>query len=309
MYQYSYPHPIVIELGYNALNKNKGYLFRKKAFDYVKKNKSKGAQAANDDRQGYGILAEIIIRAELGLPPITDSHPVEYDLLSKGKAKIDVKCRGGEKNFEENYPGEDQFTREAKHNLFARQLYDRTLKTDIFLLTHLRRPAGRSQLPGGERDRSWKLFICGWISKKRALHEAVYIPPGGITEQGSRWFPYQYHNVEIYNKCLNGLSRLQDLLEISIEDVRKDENRPLSLHMTGVDAYRIVSDLVGRGVLERKVLDFIKKEFKLNETVKSILHSNQYFHLLEWLKIRGCVGEKEIKKLKKILTKEVFEWT
>lgn len=40
MYQYSYPHPIVIDLGYNTLSKNKGYLFRKEAFDYVKKNKS-----------------------------------------------------------------------------------------------------------------------------------------------------------------------------------------------------------------------------------------------------------------------------
>jgi len=306
----TYYPPIAINLGYNRETKLEGYKYRVEAYKYVKNNKSKGAQAANDDRQGYGILAEIVLRAMLNLPKIEDDpHPVSYDLLSKDKVKIDVKCREGEKNFEEAYPGEDGFTREAKHNLFARQLYDESLDADVFLLTHLRRPHKKRRLPGGEKDRSWKLFICGWISKKRVLKESVYIPPGGITEQGSRWFPYQYHNIEIYNKCLNGFQKLEDVLAISQSDLKEDKKRHLSLHMTAVDAYRIGADLVGRGVIERSTLDFIKREFNLSDKVKPTLHPNQYFHLLEWLKTRGVVGDKEIEKLKKMMSIEVFKWS
>lgn len=308
MYKFTYPHPITFELGYNAANKDYGYKLRVEAYEYVKHNKSKGAQAANDDRQGYGILAEVVIRTKLNLPEITkDPHPLTFDIKSNKGVKIDIKCRGGEKNFEENYPGTDGFSREAKHNLFARQLYDSSLDTDIFLLTHLKRPSGRSQLPGGERDRSWRLFVCGWISKKRALKEAVYIPPGGITEQGNRWFPYQYHNIEIYNKCLNGLSQIEDLLDISQDDVKEDEKKPLSLHMTAVDAYRIAADLVGRDVINKSVFDLIKKEFKLNDKVKPVLHANQYFHLMEWLKTKGYATSLNIKKLETIMTKEEFK--
>lgn len=176
MYKYTFPHPIIIDLGYSSLTKDRGYQFRVEAYDYVKKNKSAGAQAANDDRQGYGILAEIIIRAELDLPPIDkDLHPVAFDIKSKKGIKIDVKCRGGEKNFEEGYIGDDGFLREAKHNLFARQLFDKSLNADVFLLTHLKRPTGKSSLPGKLKDRSWRLFICGWISKKRILKEALYL--------------------------------------------------------------------------------------------------------------------------------------
>lgn len=308
MYKYTFPHPIIIDLGYNALTKDKGYKHRIEAYEYVKNNKSSGAQAANDDRQGYGILAEIVIRSILGLPRIDkDPHPVAYDIKSKKGIKIDVKCRGGEKNFEEGYLGDDGFLREAKHNLFARQLFDKILNADVFLLTHLKRPHGRSSLPGNLKDRSWRLFIGGWISKKRAITEAVYIPPGGITEQGKRWFPYQYQNIEIYNKCLNGLNELQDILNLELKDVREDENKPLSLHMTAVDAYRIVSDLIGRGILKDKVLEFIKKEFKLTDKVKPILHPNQYFHLMMWLIKRGKASVNDLKKLERSMKEIRFE--
>lgn len=308
MYKYVSPHPIVIDLGYNSLTKDQGYKFRAEAYKYVKNNRSEGAQAANDDRQGYGILAEIVIRDKLGLPKIDkDEHPVSYDLKSKKGVKIDVKCRGGEKNFEEGYLGDDGFLRESKHNLFARQLFDKSLHSDIFLLTHLKRPTGRSSLPGGLRDRSWRLFICGWISKKRALTEAVYIPPGGITEQGRRWFPYQYQNIEIYNKCLNGLDELQNILVLEQKDVREDEKKSLNLHMTGVDAYRIVSDLIGRGIIKHDVLKFIKKEFKLTDKVKPVLHPNQYFHLLAWLIIKEKASLNDLKRLQKVMEEIRFE--
>lgn len=308
MYRHTFPHPIVINLGYDATTKDQGYEYRVEAHKYVKNNRSKGAQAANDDRQGYGILAELVIRSKLGLPKINkDPHPVSYDIKSDKNVRVDIKCRGGEKNFEEGYLGDDGFLREAKHNLFARQLFDETLHSDVFLLTHLKRPHKRSSLPGNLKDRSWKLFICGWISKKRAIREAVYIPPGGITEQGKRWFPYQYQNIEIYNKCLNGLNELQDILNLELKDVREDENKPLNLHMTGVDAYRITADLIGRGILKNSTLEFIKKEFKLTDKVKPVLHPNQYFHLLKWLIIRGKASVSDLKKLQKSITEVKFE--
>lgn len=308
MYKYTLPHPIVVELGYNSLTKDQGYKLRLQAYEYVKNNKSQGAQAANDDRQGYGILAEIVIRNQLDLPRIDkDPHPVSYDIKSNKGVKIDVKCRGGEKNFEEGYLGEDGFLREAKHNLFARQLFDKSLNADVFLLTHLKRPQSRSSLPGNLKDRSWKLFICGWVSKKRAIREAVYIPPGGITEQGKRWFPYQYHNIEIYNKCLNGLNKLQEILNLELKDIRDDENKPLGLHMTAVDAYRIVSDLIGRGILKDNVLKLIKKEFKLTDKVKPILHPNQYFHLMEWLIKKGQASSGDLKRLQKSMKEIRFK--
>lgn len=308
MYKYTSPHPIVVDLGYNSITKDQGFKLRVQAYEYVKNNKSKGTQAANDDRQGYGILAEIVIRGKLGLPSIDkDPHPVSYDIKSNKGVKIDVKCRGGEKNFEESYLGEDGFLREAKHNLFARQLFDKTLDADVFLLTHLKRPHGRSSLPGSLKDRSWRLFICGWISKKRAIREAVYIPPGGITEQGKRWFPYQYQNIEIYNKCLNGLNEIQDILNLELKDVRGDESKPMSLHMTAVDAYRIVSDLIGRSMLKDKVLEFIKKKFKLTDQVKPILHPNQYFHLMTWLINRGQASPNDLKKLQKLMKEIKFK--
>ncbi|MCL5019651.1 MAG: hypothetical protein M1426_04135 [Patescibacteria group bacterium] len=308
MYKYTLPHPIVIDLGYNSITKDLGYRFRNDALEFVTNNKSKGAQAANDDRQGYGILAEIVIRARLNLPTINDDpHPVSYDILSKKGVKIDIKCRGGEKDFEEGYLGEDGFLREAKHNLFARQLFDKNLDSDVFLLTHLKHPYKKSSLPGGLKDRSWKLYVCGWISKKRVLREAVYVPPGGISEQGNRWFPYQYQNIEVFNKCLNGFSRLEEILELESKDVQEDGDKSLGLHMTSVDSYRIIADLVGRSILDKKVLEFVENLNTLTDSVKPFLHPNQYFHLMRWLQMKGQVSPSQVKKLRKIITEKKFE--
>jgi len=40
--------------------------------------------------------------------------------------------------------------------------------------------------------------------------------------------------------------------------------------------------------------------------VKPVLHSNQYFHLLNWLKEKGALTDGEIEKARKILQEEPY---
>jgi hypothetical protein len=40
--------------------------------------------------------------------------------------------------------------------------------------------------------------------------------------------------------------------------------------------------------------------------VKPILHSNQYFHLLKWLRGKDAITDGEIEKARKILQEELF---
>lgn len=104
--------------------------------------------------------------------------------------KLDVKCRGGALPFEEEYESNDGIVREAKHNFFARQIHDEKLDAEIYLMTHLETPSNR-ELPGTTRQRKWILYICGWVSKERVVHEGVYLPRGSLTEQGRTWFTYR----------------------------------------------------------------------------------------------------------------------
>lgn len=169
-------------------------------------------------------------------------------------------------------------------------------------MTHLETPKNRS-LPGTTRQRKWIIYICGWVSKKRVLREGVYLPRGSLTEQGNTWFTYRGQEIEFYNKNLNGFNDLSDLLKIEKDDVSKDEEKIGDLNLTSVDAIRICYDLIGRGVLNDKHLEYIRRETKIVETIKPILHSNQYHHLCEWLKDMGQLNEEELKKLNKILGK------
>ena len=77
--------------------------------------------------------------------------------------------------------------------------------------------------------------------------------------------------------------------------------------MTSVDEVRIAYDLIGRGVLSKKHLAFVQKETDLAKIVKPILNSNQYFHLLNWLKGKGVVTDGEIEKARQILQEEPYE--
>lgn len=302
MYVFHQPRPIIIKLIDEV-----GFNLREQAAKFVTENKNKtGAERGSLEEQGFGALAEIVIRNQLGMPEINlSSHPVAYDILLPKGVKIDVKCRGGTLPFKEEYLSSDGLTREAKHNLFARQVFDQNLDADIYIMTHLETPADRT-LPGTKRQRKWILYVCGWVSKKRVAREGVYLPRGSLTEQGRTWFTYRGQEIEFYNKNLNGLSELSDLLKIEKEDVKKDELHKGDLNVTSVDAIRIAYDLIGRGILTEKHMNFLKKKTGITQTIKPILHTNQYFHLLKWLKENGQLTEKEYKEAEKIMKEEQY---
>lgn len=302
MYRYYPPTPIIIKL-----TDELGFSLREKAAKYVKENRNiTGAERGSIEEQGFGALAEIIIRDKLGMPDINNTeHPVGYDILLPSDVKIDVKCRGGTLPFQEEYLSSDGLPREAKHNFFARQIFDENLDTDIYIMTHLETPNNRT-LPGTKRQRKWILYACGWVSKKKVAREGVYLPRGSLTEQGRTWFTYRGQEIEFYNKNLNGFSELSNLLKIEKADVKKDEAHKGDLNITSVDAVRIAYDLVGRGVLKQKHVDFIKSKTGLTQVIKPILHPNQYFHLLKWLKESGKITEWEYNKAKAIISEELF---
>jgi len=302
MYKYHHPTPIIIKL-----TDELGFQLRQKAAVYIAANENvTGAERGTSEQQGFGVLAEITIRNKLGMPEINpDDHPLGYDILLPSGIKLDVKCRGGALPFKEEYESNDGITREAKHNFFARQIHDENLDTEIYLMTHLETPSKR-ELPGTKRQRKWIFYICGWVSKERVAREGVYLPRGSLTEQGRTWFTYRGQEIEFYNRNLNGLEKIENLTTIEAPDVEKDKSHEGDLNLTSVDAIRITYDLIGRGVLSEKHLTFIQKETNLNKIVKPILHSNQYFHLLKWLKGKGALSDSEIEKAHKILQEEPY---
>jgi len=302
MYKYSPPKPIAIKLIDDL-----GFALRKKAAEYIKENRNiTGAERGSLEEQGFGALAEIVIRNRLGMPKIiTDDQSLAYDILLDSKVKIDIKCRSGSLPFQEDYLSNDNIPREAKHNLFARQVYDDNLDTDIYLMTHLETPKDRT-LPGTKRQRKWVLYVCGWISKERAGKEGVYLPRGSLTERGRSWFQYRGQEIEFYNKNLNGLSKLEDILKIDQTDVEKDKKKKGGLNLTSVDAVRITYDLMGRGILKNEHLEFVKSKTGLTQTVKPMLHPNQYFHLIKWLKENDKLTDKEFKKIKQVMKEEPY---
>lgn len=302
MYKYYHPKPIIIKL-----TDELGFQLRQKAAEYMVANENvTGAERGTYEQQGFGMLAEIVIRNKLGMPEINpEDHPLGYDILLPSGVKLDVKCRGGALPFKEEYESDDGIAREAKHNFFARQIYDEKLDAEIYLMTHLETPSKR-ELPGTTRQRKWILYTCGWVSKERVVREGVYLPRGSLSERGRGWFPYRGQEIEFYNRNLNGLERIEDLTTIEASDVEKDKSHEGDLNLTSVDVIRIAYDLIGRGVLSEKHLTFIQKEIGLNKIVKPILHSNQYFHLLGWLKEKGALNDNEIKNAHKILQEEPY---
>lgn len=302
MYKYNHPRPIIVKL-----TDELGFSLRKKAAEYIAANQNQtGAERGSFEEQGFGALAEMVIRNKLGMPEINpENHPLGYDLLLPSGVKVDVKCRGGALPFKEEYKSNDGIAREAKHNFFARQIHDENLDTDIYVMTHLETPGNR-ELPGTTRQRKWALYICGWVSKERVSNEGVYLPRGSLTEQGRTWFTYRGQEIEFYNRNLNGFERVEDLLSIEPVDVEKDRLRKGDLNLTSVDAVRITYDLIGRGVLAEKHLAFVQKDTNLEKIVKPILHSNQYFHLLKYLKEKGAVTDAEIEKARQILQEELY---
>lgn len=294
--------PIEISL----IDKN-GQFLRNETANYLSKNINKtGAERGSVDQQGFGLLAEMVVRQALSLPLINPvEQSVAYDLILPSGIKVDVKCRGGIKPFQIAYQGEDGVFREAKHNLFARQVYDDKLDTDIYLMTHLMTPA-KPELPGSSRQKKWVLYVCGWVSKKRVKNEGVYLPRHALTEQGNTWFPYRGQEIEFYHHNLNYLDSLTDLLKIDQQQVKQDEEKTRSLNLTSADLIRIVQDLIGLGVIHSDNLDWVREKTNIHVPIKPILHSNQYYHALSWLKSEGRIDESTIQKASKFLRQEQF---
>ncbi|MDO8676039.1 MAG: hypothetical protein Q7K16_00025 [Candidatus Azambacteria bacterium] len=302
MYKYHHPKPIVLKL-----TDDWGFSLRQKAAEYITANRNRtGAERGSSEEQGFGALAEMVVRNKLGMSEINpENHPLGYDLLLPSGVKVDVKCRGGALPFKEEYESSDGIAREAKHNFFARQIHDENLDADIYVMTHLETPSNRV-LPGTKRQRKWILYICGWVSKVRVSNEGVYLPRGSLTEQGRTWFTYRGQEIELYNRNLNGLEKVEDLYSLEPADIEKDKTHKGGLNLTSVDAVRITYDLIGRGVLTEKHLAFVESDTKLEKIVKPILHSNQYFHLLKYLKEKGAVTDIEIEKARQILQEEPY---
>lgn len=146
--------------------------------------------------------------------------------------------------------------------------------------------------------------ICGWVSKKRVIRDGVFLPRGSLTERLRDWFSYKGDEIEFFNKNLNGIENLQDILAIEQMDIEKDIIKESSLNMTSVDALRITYDLVGRGVLKRSHIGKIKNKLGMIAADRTTFHPNQYFHLLRWLYEQSLATKGEIKKLKNLM-KEV----
>ncbi|MFH1751490.1 MAG: hypothetical protein ABH821_00945 [archaeon] len=305
VYKYELPKPIQIDL----IGKE-GFELREKAIEFVKNIKVKNIEAGTTEEQSYGILAEIVIRNKLGIEePNPENRQLGWDLKLPSKVKVDVKCRGGTLPFKERYLGTGKIEREAKHNFFARQVWDERLDADIYIMTHLETPkpprGKKTALPGTLRQRKWKLYLCGWVSKERVKKEGVYLPRGSVTEQGNKWFSYRGNEIEFYNQHLNGFKQIKDIMTIEKKDVLTDGKKAMNLHLTSVDAIRIAIELKGYEILNDKDLSFLKAKLKIDQ-VPPILHPNQYYHLLKWLKSKSIIKDTEIKEFSKIMQEEAY---
>ena len=96
MYKYHHPKPITVKL-----TDELGFQLRQKAAGYIAVNQNRtGAERGSSEEQGFGALAEMVIRNKLGMSEINpEDHPLGYDILLPSRIKLDVKCRGGELPF------------------------------------------------------------------------------------------------------------------------------------------------------------------------------------------------------------------
>ena len=86
-----------------------------------------------------------------------------------------------------------------------------------------------------------------------------------------------------------------------------DEEKKGNLNLTRVDTLRIGYDLVGRGVLQQKHLNYIKNEMHLDGEVSPFLHSNQSIHVLKWLLEKEVVTSQEYSEMMKKIPETKFE--
>jgi len=294
------------------LNGPKNIAFRKEVNDHVDNNwnayysKFKKAKKQNEEVKKLevkmGLLSQYIIRKNVGLEGINPNNTdFSADLINPNGLKIDVKMEGITIDFQEEYIGSGQIYRQAKHNFYPRQLFDPNLKTtDLFLVTRLR--TGNT-FPGSGRsnETQWKLWVCGWVSKKRVINEGVLIPRGGITEQGQRFFDYRSHNVEFYQYALNKVENLSKWFnELERSAIQQDEqkNPNETRQCTTADGQRIISDLLTKNIITREQFDKANSFLGLEKKyVPSILHSNHTVRFVKHLINRNVLDVEILEKL------------
>lgn len=306
------------------LLKEEGYQLRLEALKYALKNVISGKSAGSLEEQATGRLAELVIKKYL--PDAKHRKDTDTDtghdfVLSPDGVKLDVKCRGGQEPFKFEYYG-----RETKHNLYARQVFGENYDAEMYLFCHLQKHKTKKKIseinelqdfikehdiepkileqktpfPGTKNQRSgWVLYICGWLSKERAK-SGLFLPAGSLSERGDRSFAYRDDNIEIFNKNLNSVELIDEVLtplnDFDKDNLDKDKELSIEIdrnfHITTTDVNRIVYDL--------KALDVISEiPDQLDIKWEPILHQNQYYHVIRFL-------EKEY-GIKPNLTKFPFE--
>ena len=80
----------------------------------------------------------------------------------------------------------------------------------------------------------------------------------------------------------------------------------MNLHLTSVDAIRIAIDLIGQGLIEKDIINFLREKLNVKEKIPTIMHSNQYHHLLKWLKSHNKITNKNIEKLSEIMREVAY---
>ena len=294
------------------LNGRKNHAIRKEVSDYVDarwseilprfgKAGKRGEESRKMEVKG-GFLAQFVVRRTVGLAGIEDGGgDYSADLVSPHGVKIDVKTETVSIDFQEAYEGSGGVMRQAKHNFYPRQLYDPNLaKTNAFLVTRIRTGDG---FPGRgfATEKRWKLWLCGWVSKRRVINEGVLVPRGGVTEMGSSFFAYRSHNVEFYQHALNPIDSLPDWFgAMTPEAVRGDEarNPDATRQCTTADAQRIISDLLAKEVISRDEFRAINRHIGLEDRhIPPILHSNHSVRLARYLINEGLLPESVLEKL------------
>ena len=312
LYEYTPSTPLIIDL-----NGPENIEIRKRANDYIEENWNQGQmfnKVMSNERKSEeqkkleikkGTLAQMVIRNAVGLEEIDDNQPLHTDMKNQHGVIMDIKMEGITIAFQEEYGGSGGIKREAKHNFYARQLYDPNLRaTDIFINTRFRTG---DTFPGSGRsnEKKWVLWVCGWVSKKRVINEGVLIPRGGITEQGQKFFDYRSHNVEFYQYALNGIKDLHQWFEnLTKDDVKKDEEKDpdVTPQCTTADRQRILGSLVSRSVIDVEQFNKINREVLglENRFVPPILHENHTIRYVKHLIKTGILPESILDKMKNV---------
>ena len=295
------------------LNGPNAHVLRKEVSEYIDDNWETMKPMFGVTRRGNedtrklevkrGFLAQYVVRQSVGLEGIEDEGNADFssDLTTPNGIRIDVKTEGASFDFQKEYAGSGGVMRQAKHNFHPRQLYDPNLAgTDAFLVVRMR-TGDTFPGSGSSREKRWKMWVCGWVSKKRVINEGVLIPRGGITEQGGSFFAYRSHNVEFYQNALNPVESLTDWFRgLARSDVTRDEalDPDTTMQCTIADAQRIISNLLARGVIDREQFDSINRAIGLGGAhVPPVLHSNHTVRFVRHMVRRGLLSRDALQKL------------